>query len=171
MKFENSIDLFNFYNASSILLSISKEYLGSENISKIIKKLNLKLDKAIYKYEKKQLLNERPHLYSFKLGIEFLNSIPNFNDFFTYNYKYLPDPTRNLIIPYYSFELYRKFKIKVLKSSNGRDRSRSNLLGIKFGMLDNSNKFNLLDSIPLIQKDFIQNNYYKFHLFLDIILL
>ena len=164
LKFENSIDLFNFYNASSILLSISKEYVGSENISKIIKKLNLRLDKAIYKYEKKQLLNERPHLYSFKLGIEFLNSIPNFNDFFTYNYKYLPDPTRNLIIPYYSFDLYRKFKIKVLKSSNGRDRSRSNLLGIKIGMLDNSNKFNLLDSIPLIQKDFIQNNYYEIQL-------
>ena len=76
----------------------------------------------------------------------------------------MPDPTRNLIIPYYSFDLYRKFKIKVLKSSNGRDRSRSNLLVIKIGMLDNSNKFNLLDSIPLIQKDFIQNNYYEIQL-------
>ncbi len=131
-SFYHFIDNNQYENASSVLVQMSKDYGLKKDISNTIKRLNSKLENSIFKFEKKNLLATRPHLYCIKLGYSY-QSLIDYNN----PNGFSPDEVK-LLTPYYSFELYKKINTKTKFSDRGRDKSRSNLIGIKLGYQTNT---------------------------------
>jgi hypothetical protein len=156
-KFDYLRDNNNFREAAKILVDLSSDYGLSKNISKEIRSLNKKLETSIYKYEKKRLLSDRPHLFCFKLGYNYQTDpfkIKAESDTFKLKFTKI-----NFFTPYYTFEMYRKFNISTNYNDNNRDKSTSNMIGFRAGYLNNkfgkivvSNK----DSIKTSLNDFAE---------------
>jgi hypothetical protein len=135
-KFDYFRDNNNYRDASKILVDLSSDYGLSKNISKEIRGLNKKLESSIYKYEKKRLLSDRPHLLCIKFGYNYQSNSLNLNA--QSNTAQLKFTSINYLTPYYTLEVYRKFKIKTKYNSNDRDKSIANMLGLRFGYLNNA---------------------------------
>lgn len=147
-KFDYCRDNNNYRDAAQILVDLSSDYGLSKNISNEIRGLNKKLETSIYKYEKKRLLSDRPHLFCIKFGYNYQSNPLNINP--KSDTAKLKFTSINYLIPYYTFELYRKFKISTRYNSNGRDKSTANMIGFRLGYLNNTT-----DKIFLSKQDTI----------------
>lgn len=148
LEFEYQKDKKQFHAASKTLIQISNDYLGSKNISKEIRKLNKGLESSIYSYEKNELQKDRPHLYCMKLGYNILTPPIPLNDIIEDpNYlNNVAENNLNFLTPYYSFELYRKFKIRTSYTKKHRDNSAANMIGIRIGLLNNASNYDISKS-------------------------
>ena len=139
LKFKNRMNKGEFREAYQIILNVS-DNSQNRNVKKTTSKLNKKWTKKVKKDAKKKILFERPHLYSLKLNASLFSP--------TIDYKQLNNSNdilnsfnrnTNYLYPYYSIAFYRKFNIDTIFGSKNRDRSYSNLIGIKAGIQDVTN--------------------------------
>lgn len=93
------------------------------------------LDK-IYKQNIMDLKQTRPHRYSVQLGVGIQHN-------FDLAGNYLETEQWNTsLYPVYSAAIYRKYKINDRISSNGRDFSKSNIIGFKYTYMNATQQYN-----------------------------
>ena len=107
-------------------------------------KLGNAIDNNLYRKSKCDFKLTRPHLYCLKLGYNVWTEF--------YPIKNISNNIEGIsrITPFYSIALYRKINIKEKFAKKNRDISNSNLIGVKFGVLDQSNQFILNNKIDTI---------------------
>ena len=159
LEFKNSINQRDFVNANKQIIILGKENAGMDNISSKLSDLGKSLNKASYSFEKTKLLRSRPNLYCAQVGISLSSEFLNQSDFNTVqDFKdiiVLLKPIFNTITPTYFFNIYRKININEQFSKKYKDRSKSDLIGLKIGYTDFNNVFETKkDSILFIPSDY-----------------
>ena len=121
----------NYYEALKQILLIQRKY----DFDKGLVRKEDQITKKIYRYNKKEFKKLTTNTYHIKLGVNSVTSvsrdivdvIDNLNSYTNYTN----------IAPYYYVDLYRRVNIKK-RWLNKKDKSKSSLVGLQFGVLDNN---------------------------------
>lgn len=143
LEFKYALNQKDFSKANQTIILIGKENSSMDEITSKLSSLGKKLNNATYSFEKKNLLKSRPNRFCIQVGASLTNQFMSKDYYYIENdisnFKNVVKPTFNTLFPSYSISLYKKIKIKELFSANYRDKSRSNLIGLKFSYLDLNN--------------------------------
>ena len=147
LEFKNHINNKEFRKAHNAIVEISGNSVNND-VKDITQQLSKKWEKKVKIHSKKLMLYERPHLYALKFGMSFLTPTRSNLDLKNTNILNSFQENSDVLYPYYSLGLYRKFKINPkFTNKNHRDKSSSYLVGIKLGMQDFSNPFKISEPI------------------------
>jgi hypothetical protein len=161
LEFRNAINHKKFSEANQLISIIGKENTTTPDIKRKLILMGKKLNKATYSYEKTKLLSSRPNLYCLNFGFTLGSQYINWNEIAeigkTKSFENVIYPTFSQLISTYSFSIYRKININTKFSKALRDKSKSNLIGLKL-------EYNDINNFILVNPPYYQGaNFNKFN--------